>query len=83
MNIFWNRMPLPHLIYSPLYSTYPIVHTIKPIYYQSLPPASTFPYTSHSVSSNPLHNPSPGQHVYGSPFFKHFNHIVNGKVWEG
>ncbi|MDM5189295.1 hypothetical protein QUF99_18900 [Bacillus sp. DX4.1] len=83
MNIFLNRMHVPHLIFHPLYGSYPIVHTyIKPIYYQYVPTTSASSYSMHSVPSNPVHNSLPGNNVYGSPFYKHFNHIVKAQIWD-
>lgn len=86
MNIFWNRVHTPHLIYHPGYSSFPVSYTyhIKPIYFQYSPPASTsHHYPLHPVY--PTHSTQhsyPGNNVYKTPFFKQFNHIVKAQTWE-
>ncbi|PEY39468.1 hypothetical protein CN354_08675 [Bacillus cereus] len=84
MNVFVQRIHEPSLIFHSPSSSHSYTKVfIHPIYTQSFKlPIAPYQQVQY-IPSAPVHHFSYGPILYGSPFFKHFNHIVKAQVWDG
>ncbi|AIK39619.1 hypothetical protein COM13_09755 [Bacillus pseudomycoides] len=84
MNVFTERIHEPSLIFHSPYSSHAYTKVfVHPMYIQVYEQPFAPQSQVQLIPSVAMYNFFYGPILYGSPFFKHFNHIVKAQIWDG